>query len=75
MPTYARLLGVRAGAEDLLTELSRRSKLPVVARASLLHDDPVFAVECRATDAWALMHDAPDLRRAGREFRERFVRE
>lgn len=74
MPTYARLLGVREGAEDLLTELSHRSKLPVVTRASLLRSDPVFAVECRATDAWALMHDAPDLRRAGREFTERFVR-
>ncbi len=75
MPTYARLLGARAGAEEMLTELSRRSKLPIVARASQLRDDPVFAVECRATDAWALMHDAPELRRAGREFTERFVRE
>lgn len=73
-PTYARLIGARSGAEALLTELSRRSRLPIVARAMELRGDPVFEIECRATDAWALLHDAPELRRAGREYTERFVR-
>lgn len=74
MPTYARLIGMRSGAEELLTELSRRSKLPIVTRATELSGDPVFELECRATDAWSLLHDAPDQRRAGREYTERFVR-
>lgn len=73
-PTYARLLGVRPGAEPLLTELSTRAKLPLVTRAAALKGDPIFELECRATDAWALLHDAPEARKAGREFRERFVR-
>ncbi len=73
MPTYARLIGARSGAEALLTELSRRSKLPIVTRATELQGDPAFELECLATDVWALLHDAPELRRAGREYRERFV--
>ena len=75
LPAYARLLGAREGAEPLLAALKARSKLPIVARASELRGDPVFELECRATDVWALLHDAPALRRAGREYTERFVRQ
>lgn len=74
-PTYARLLGVRAGAEPLLKELSRRATLPVVTRATELKGDPVFELECRATDTWALLHDAPELRAMGREYTEKFVKQ
>ena len=74
-PTWARLLGARGGAEPLLAELKSRSRLPIVSRAAELKGDPIFDLECRATDVWALLHDRPDERRAGREFRERFVRE
>lgn len=74
LPTYARLIGVRAGAEDLLSELKARSRLPIVSAATQLRDDPCFALECRATDMWSLLHDAPELRAAGREFTEKFVR-
>lgn len=74
-PTCARLLGVRAGAEPLLKELSRRATLPVVTRATELKGDPVFELECRATDTWALLHDAPELRAMGREFTEKFVKQ
>ena len=74
MPAYTRLLGARDGAEGLLSELARRSGLPIVTRAVELKGDPVFELECRATDVWALLHDAPDMRRAGREYTEKFVR-
>ena len=74
LPNYARLMGIRNGAEPLLAELKARSKLPIVTRAADLKADAVFDLECRATDVWSLLHDAPELRRAGLEFREKFIR-
>lgn len=73
MPRYAKLIGIRQGAEPLLKELSSRSTLPIIADPVRLKGDPVFELECRATDIWSLLHDAPELRAAGRELRERFV--
>ena len=74
MPRYAKLIGIRQGAEPLLKELSSRSTLPIIANPVRLKGDPVFELECRATDIWSLLHDAPELRAAGRELRERFVK-
>ncbi len=74
LPPYARLIGARAGAEALLGELKARTRIPIAAAASELRGEPCFELECRATDAWALLHDAPESRRAGREYTERFVR-
>ena len=73
LPTCARLLGFRRGAEPLLGELERRSKLPIVSAPGKLREDPCFAWECRATDIWSLLHDAPDQRLPGREFTEKFI--
>lgn len=73
LPKYARLIGLRADAKPLMAELRRRAKLPVAARARELADDEIFALECRATDLRALLCDAPEHRRAGREFSEKFV--
>lgn len=73
-PTYARLLGMRPGAEPLLKALSARSSLPIVTGGAALRGDPCFELECRATDAWTLLHDEPSRRVAGREYTERFVR-
>ena len=74
VPTYARLIGARRGAEPLLTELSRRAQIPVAASPQSIREDPIFALECRATDLWALMHDRPEERLPGREFTEKFIR-
>lgn len=74
IPTYARLIGLRRGSEPLLRELSRRTSLPILTAASDLRDKPVFQMECRATDIWALLHDDPALRLPGRELTEKFVR-
>ncbi|MBQ6373711.1 MAG: nucleotidyltransferase family protein [Clostridia bacterium] len=74
LPRYARLLGARDDAGPLLRELKSRSQLPVVTRAAELRDDPVFELECRATDLWALCHDRPEERLPGRELTEAFIR-
>ena len=74
LPRYARLIGIRPGAEILLKELEKRAKLPVVTRAAALKGDGCFELECRATDLWALLHDDPPLRVAGREYTEKFIR-
>ena len=73
-PAYARLLGARRDAEPLLRELKRRARLPIASNPGALRDDPVFHLECRATDFWALLHDEPEWRRPGREFTEKFIR-
>ena len=73
-PNCARLIGLRNGAEPLLKELKARSLLPIISAASELKGDICFEWECRATDAWSLLHDDPQLRTAGREYREKFVR-
>jgi len=74
LPPYARLLGARETAKPLLGELKARACIPIFSNTADLRGDACFELECRATDLWSLMHDAPEERRAGREFREKFVR-
>ena len=73
LPAYARLLGMREDARELIKELSARSALPIVSDPVKLRDDPAFRLDCRATDLRALCcEDAID-RRAGQEFTQKFV--
>ncbi len=72
-PAYARLVGIRRGAEPLLRELKARATLPIVSGGGALRGDACFEWECRATDVWSLLHDDPRLRAAGREYTEKFV--
>lgn len=72
-PRYARLIGVRRDAAPLLAELKARARLPIVTRGAALAGDACFELECRATDTWSLLHDAPESRASGREYREKFV--
>lgn len=72
-PAYARLIGMRAGAEPLLKAVKSRATLPVISNPSALRGDPVFELEVHATDMWALLHDNPARRRPGRELTEKFV--
>ncbi len=73
-PAYARLLGARRDAAALLRELKRRATIPIVSNPGHLRDDPVFGLECRATDFWALLHDDAQRRLPGRELTEKFIR-
>ena len=74
VPTYARLIGLRRGAEPLLKELSRRATLPMLTSARDLRADLIFQMECQATDLWALLHDNSAQRLPGRELTEKLVR-
>ena len=71
LPACARLIGMRRDAGPLLRELKARARLPIVSNPTEIRDDPVFQLECRATDLWALLHDDPALRLPGREFTEK----
>ena len=73
-PEYARLIGLREAARPLMRELRRRARLPLCASAAQLAGDEVFSLDCRATDLRALLCDAPEERRAGQEFTQKFVR-
>lgn len=73
-PTYARLIGMRADARPLLAELKKRAQLPILSDPTRLKGDPIFTLECRATDLRALQCNQPLDRRAGQEFTQKFVR-
>ena len=55
-PPYARLLGFRREAEELLHAAAGRAKIPVETRGARLRETggETFALEMRATDLWAL---------------------
>ena len=55
-PPAAWLLGFRREAAPLLTELKRRARLPLLAKAAdwPAQDDPWFRTERRAYDLWSL---------------------
>lgn len=74
-PTYARLIGMRAEAKPLLAELKKRATLPIVSDPVKLKNDPIFQLECRATDLRALQCNQKEDRRSGQEFTQKFVRE
>ena len=73
LPPYARLLGMREDARPLLKELNAQTSLPIVSDPVKLRDDPVFQLDCRATDLRALCCDDATERRAGQEFTRKFV--
>jgi len=73
-PDYARIIAMHEDAGPLLKEISSRATIPIVSNARQLKDHPVFELECRATDIWALLHDDPEKRLPGREFTEKFIR-
>ena len=74
LPTYARLIGMRADARPLLAELKQRAGLPIISDPVKLREDPIFRLECRATDLRALQCDKKEDRRNGQEFTQKFVR-
>lgn len=54
-PNAAWLLGFRKGSEELISHLSRRSRLPIISRSSGLDPHiPWINAELRAQDIWAL---------------------
>jgi len=74
LPDYARLIGMRTDAQPLMAELKRRARLPIISDAAKLAANPIFQMECRATDLRALLCNHPAERKAGQEFTRKFVR-
>ena len=72
-PVYARLLGLRKEASPLMAELKKRANIDIISDPLRFSDNPMFDLEVRATDAWALSRNAPEERRQGLEFINKFV--
>lgn len=73
LPTYARLLGARKNALGMLAQIQKDSTLPIVDRARALRNDESFHVDCRATDARALVSRDPTCRNSDTDFTHRLV--
>ncbi|MCE5342404.1 MAG: nucleotidyltransferase family protein, partial [Eubacteriales bacterium] len=68
-PEYARLLGFRQSSRELLTEISEGA-LPLIAKAADADpDNPLFALDARSYDLWALGAGLP----AGMMYRQQVV--
>lgn len=66
-PTYARALGFRRSAQPLLRAIKQNARIPLVTKTAGF-DDPLFALDVRAQDLWALGCASPALRRSGRDY-------
>lgn len=66
-PAYARVLGFRREAAPLLSSIKKSGALPLVTKAADF-DHPLFALDVRAQDLWALGCASPALRKSGRDY-------
>lgn len=68
-PTYARVLGFRKDAAPLLRAIKAHASIPLVTKAAAFdRADPLFSLDIRAQDLWALGVSNPALRACGRDF-------
>ena len=72
-PEYIRIIGMRRDARGLMTELSRRSALPLVSDGAQLRGNAIFECECRMTDLFMLLAENREQRLGGMEYTARFV--
>lgn len=66
-PAYARVLGFRREAAPLLSAIKKSGALPLVTKAAD-YDHPLFALDVRAQDLFALGCASPALQRSGRDY-------
>ena len=67
-PAYLRVLGFRHGAAPLLSAIKKSGSLPLVTKAAD-YSHPLFSLDLRAQDVWALGCAAPALRQSGRDYK------
>ncbi len=72
-PEYIRILGMTSDSGELISEISRRARLPMFTMNEM-RENPVFLFENRATDLWALTRNNPEERRMGQEYTTKFIR-
>lgn len=63
-PDYIRILGFNKTGSEILGKMKSTASLPVIARGALLKDNPIFNLECRATDIYNLARNTA----GGKEF-------
>lgn len=70
-PLYARVLAVKRERLDLLSELKAKATIPVITKASEFSDSPLFDLDIKASDLYALLQQkiAP----ARRDFTQKFL--
>lgn len=74
LPTYIRVLACRQRAMELLGEIKRRGRLPLILSArDAPTDDPIWLLETRATDLWGLCTQSQQFRRAGCDYTRKFA--
>ena len=73
-PPYARVLGFREEARDLMRAINRVGRVSLTVQAKDLRQDSCFALERRATDLWGLGTDAPLYRQSGRDLTQGLIR-
>lgn len=54
-PSYIRPLAFNKKGSEILRLMKEKATLPIVSRGALLKDDPLFKLECRATDVYNLV--------------------
>ena len=54
-PSYIRPLAFNENGAKILKEIKENSPLTVASRGAILKNDPVFQLECRATDLYSLI--------------------
>lgn len=69
-PTYIRPLASNARGAEALSEIKRRSVLPLVSRGAEFKEDEIFSLEARATDIYNIARKIP----SGEEFRNNLFR-
>lgn len=68
-PGYARVLGFRRTAAPLLSAIQAASRIPLVVKtADFDRTQPLFALDVRAQDLWALGCHSPLMRASGQDF-------
>ncbi len=65
VPSYIRPLGFNKTGGIILSKMKSTASLPVVARGALIKDNPIFTLECKATDIYNLARGIT----GGEEFR------
>lgn len=73
-PPYARVLGFREGARDLMRAINRVGRVSLTVQPKDLRQNSCFALERRTTDLWGLGTNAPLYRQSGRDLTQELIR-
>lgn len=60
-PEYIRILGFNGNGEELLKGVLGKTEIPIVFRATELKNNPMFEIECKATDLYVLSYNKPGI--------------